>query len=206
MPELLSVITPAFNEELNIPCLYDRLVVLLEKNSLDFEWIIIDDCSRDNTFAVAEALAIKDPRVRVFRFSRNFGSHAAIRCGLAQCRGDKALIMAADMQDPPDIIPDLLDACSGGFDIAWAIRGERDVETPSTKKFSRAFYWIMKHVVRLQNQPPAGADFFCVTRKVIDALLQFRERNVNIFALLCWLGFAQRQIEYVKQARLHGNS
>jgi dolichol-phosphate mannosyltransferase len=206
MSQLLSIITPAFNEERNIPCLYEQLVVLLKKNDINFEWIIIDDCSLDNTFAVAEVVAAKDAHVRVFRFSRNFGSHAAIRCGLAHCRGDIAIVMAADMQDPPDVIPDLLGACNEGFDIVWAVRTRRVGETNSKILFSRLFYWIMKNVAGLQNQPPSGADFFCITRKVIDALTQFCERNINIFALLCWLGFRQKQIEYVKQARLHGNS
>ena len=204
--QLLSIITPAFNEEQNIPCLYKQLVVLLENNAINFEWIIIDDCSHDNTFAEAKAIAGRDMRVRVFSFSRNFGSHAALRCGLAQCRGDLALVMAADMQDPPDVISELLAAFNDDFDIVWAVRTQRNGEARSTKFFSRLFYWIMKHVVGLQNQPSEGADCFCVTRKVIDALLQFRERNINIFALLCWLGFSQRQIKYVKQARQHGSS
>jgi dolichol-phosphate mannosyltransferase len=206
MAQLLSIISPAFNEEKNIPCLYEQLVTLLEKNAVDFEWLIIDDCSRDNTFAVAEAIAKKDMRVRVFNFSRNFGSHAAIRCGLANCRGEMAIVIAADMQDPPDTIPDLLSACNDGYDVVWAVRVQREGETRSTKFFSRMFYWIMKNIVGLQNQPQEGADFFCVTRKVIDTLNQFKERNINILALLCWLGFSQKKIEYVKQARLYGNS
>jgi dolichol-phosphate mannosyltransferase len=206
MAQLLSIITPAFNEEQNIPCLYHQLVTLLEKSAVDFEWIIIDDCSYDNTFAVAKAIADQDARVRVFRFSRNFGNHAAVRCGLAQCQGDIAIVLAADMQDPPSIIPDLVATCNGGADVVWAVRVQREGETRSTIFFSHIFYWIMKHVIRLHNQPPAGADFFCITRKVIDALTQFRERNINIYALLCWLGFSQRQIEYVKQARLYGSS
>ncbi len=206
MKKMLSIITPAFNEEQNIPCLYDQIVALMEKAAIDFEWLIIDDCSYDATFTVAKAMAERDARVRVFRFSRNFGSHAAIRCGLAECRGDLALVMAADMQDPPGIIPDLLTVCDGGADVAWAVRAQREGETRSTKFFSRSFYWVMKHAVGLQSQPAAGADCFCVTRKAIDALKQFRERNLNVIALLCWLGFTQKQIEYVKQARLHGSS
>jgi len=206
MAQLLSIITPAFNEEKNIPCLYEQLDTLLEKNTVDFEWIIIDDCSRDNTFVIAENIARKDKRVRVFRFSRNFGAHVAVRCGLANCCGDMAIVMAADMQDPPDIIPDLFAACNDGYDVAWAVRVRREGETRSTKFFSRLFYWIMRNLIGLQNQPPEGADFFCISRKVIDTLVQFKERNININALLCWLGFSQKQIEYVKQARLYGNT
>jgi len=206
MSKLLSVIVPAFNEEQNIPCLYKQLVTLMEENDINFELIIIDDCSCDNTFSVAKAIADNDARVRIFKFSRNFGSHAAIRCGLAQCNGDTAVIMAADMQDPPEIILNLIVSINESFDIVWAVRAKREGETSSKKLFSRLFYWIMKKLVGIQNQPPAGADFFCITRKVIDALSKFSERNMNIFALLCWLGFSQKQVEYVKQARLHGSS
>src|SRR5437667_6230050 len=98
---LLSVITPAYNEEKNLPNLYTSLKESLLNNGMNWEWIIVDDHSSDATFDIASAMASSDPRVRVFRFSRNFGSHVAIRCGLGHARGVCATALAADLQDPP---------------------------------------------------------------------------------------------------------
>lgn len=206
MESFVSIITPAFNEEGNLPILYKRLCDILDPAGVHFEWLVIDDCSEDNTFFIAESFADKDSRVRVFKFSRNFGSHAAIRCGLEHCKGDKAVVLAADMQDPPEIILQLIKEVAGDVEIVWAVRVGREGETRITKFFSRFFYWIMNRIVGIKNQPPTGADFFCITRKVINAVSEYRERNTNILALLCWLGFQQGQVQYVKQARAHGKS
>lgn len=206
MEKLLSIIIPAYNEEANIPILYENICSIMNTESIPFECILIDDCSSDNTFAVAEVIAEKDIRIRIIRFARNSGSHIAIRCGLSHCCGQMAVVMAADMQDMPSLIPVLYKAVEAGSDIVWAIRAGREGESLMTKLLSRIFSWIMRYIVGLQYLPPTGSDFFCISRKVIDALAQFREQNLNIFALLYWLGFNQKQIEYVKQPRLHGIS
>jgi polyisoprenyl-phosphate glycosyltransferase len=202
----LSVITPAFNEAENLPGLYDRLHAVMASAGIDWEWVLVDDHSRDGTPDAIEALAMRDPRVRGLRFARNHGSHAAIFCGLDYVAGDVAVVLAADLQDPPEIIPDLLRRWREGAEVVWAVRRNRLDETASTLGFARIYYFIMRRIVGLKEMPPTGADFFLIGKPVMDAMRQFRERHVSIFALLVWLGFRQVTVEYDKQPRAAGQS
>jgi dolichol-phosphate mannosyltransferase len=201
----LSVITPAFNEAANLPALYERLVAVMARLGLDWEWLIVDDHSRDETFTVITQLATRDPRVRGIRFARNAGSHAAITCGLHQVRGDAAVMMAADLQDPPETIEPMLEAWRRGAKVVWATRRQQPGDR-SHAGFAAIYYWIMRHVVGLKDMPARGADFFFLDRVVIDAFRRFPERNVSVFALLTWIGFRQEFIEYDKQPRASGQS
>lgn len=203
---VLSIVTPAFNESANLPLLYERLSEALDPLNIGWEWIVVDDHSRDETFAVASALSLRDPRVRAYRFSRNFGSHIALTCGLEHARGACAVVMAADLQDPPETLPALLEKWKSGAQVVWAVRRSREGEKASTVGSAKLFYFIMRHLVGMKNLPPSGADFFLLDRRVIDALTQFRENNVSLMALITWMGFAQAHIEYDKQARVHGES
>ncbi len=201
----LTVISPAYNEADNLPVLYEQLCRVLG-GDLDWEWIIVDDHSPDRTFAVITDLARRDPRVRGFRFARNQGAHSAILCGLDQARGDCATVLASDLQDPPEVIPALLDKWRKGARVVWAVRRHRNGEKASTVGFSRLYYFMMRRVVGMREMPPTGADFFLVDRQVISALQQFGEKNTSLLALITWLGFTQATIEYDKQPRLHGHS
>lgn len=203
---LLSVITSAYREEQNLPTLYRRLCDVLAGTGMDWEWIIIDDHSTDGTYSVGSAIALQDERVRVYRFSRNFGTHLGIMCGMDQARGDCAVIMAADLQDPPELIPDMIELWRGGKHVVWATRARREGERRSTIAFSRMYYWLLRHLAGLKNVPATGADFFLIDRKVTDAVRSFNERNVSLFALVAWVGFPQAEISYDKQPRLHGSS
>lgn len=203
---LLSIVTPAYREEVNLPVLYERLKAALDPAGIDWEWIIIDDHSPDGTFTVASAIATADPRVGVVRFSRNFGSHAGIACGLRHAAGDSVAILAADLQDPPEILPEMLQRRQAGAQMVWAVRAARPGEKTSTLATARAYYWIMRHLVGLKEMPPAGADFLVLDRRVVEAITGFAERNTSIFALLSWIGFRQDYISYDKQPRIHGNS
>jgi polyisoprenyl-phosphate glycosyltransferase len=205
-PLLLTVVTPAFNEAENLPTLYGKLIESFQDADFDWEWIIVDDHSPENTYAVASALAEKDERVKAFRFSRNYGSHMALRCGFEHAKGDCVVGMAADMQDPPDLIPRLFDRWKAGVHVVWAARTSRPGEKRTTLLFSRWYYRIMRDVVGLKEIPVDGADFFLVDRKVVDAINQFREKNVSLFALIAWMGFNQETVTYDKQARQHGRS
>jgi polyisoprenyl-phosphate glycosyltransferase len=201
----LSIVTPAFREARNLPVMYDRLKAVCDGAGLDWEWVIVDDHSPDDTFAVTHELAERDPRVRGMRLSRNFGSHAAISCGLAASLGDAAVIMAGDLQDPPETIPQLLEQWRQGNQIVWAVRAGH-ADQSSTRLFPRLYWWLMRHVAGLKDTPAMGADFFLMDRVAVDAFAQFGERNVSILALVQWMGFRQAHIEYVKEARLHGIS
>ncbi len=144
--------------------------------------------------------------MRAYRFSRNFGSHMALRCGFDQARGDCVVAIAGDLQDPPEVIPDLIAKWQEGLQVVWAVRGQRLGEKSSTVNASRLYYFIMRRIVGISDMPSEGADFFLLDREVIAALARFGERNTSILALITWMGFRQGQIEYDKQARLHGKS
>jgi dolichol-phosphate mannosyltransferase len=202
-PEL-SLLTPAWNEAENLPVLYGRLRAAADATGMPWEWIVVDDHSRDRTFEVLRELAARDPRVRGIRFARNSGSHLAIACALAEARGAAAVVLAADLQDPPETLPALLERWRAGAQIVWAAR--RGEGSRSNGGFARLYYWMMRRVLGMTTMPAAGADFFLVDRVVMDALRDFRETHVSVLALITWLGFRQDQIEYEKQERLHGTS
>lgn len=203
---LISIVTPAYNEAENLPILFDQIVHVMRNTNADWEWIIVDDHSADGTFAVVTAMASGHSGVKAVRFARNFGSHAAIMCGMQRASGDCVVIMAADLQDPPETIPALLAKWQAGAQVVWAVRDRREGEKRSTVIFARFYYFLMRHVVGLSEMPPSGADFFLIDRLVVDALKEFNENNASIFALVTWMGFRQDGIAYDKQARLHGRS
>lgn len=202
----LSIIIPAYNESQNLPVLYDRICKTLAPFDLDWELIIVDDHSKDSTYFVAADFSKKDPRVQALRFSRNCGSHVAIVCGLRHAAGDSAVVLAADLQDPPEMIPQLVTEWKAGAHVVWAARSRREGESASTLFFSRLYYFLMKRLVGMKDMPAQGADFFLIDRRVINALSQFNESNVSIMALINWMGFVQKTLMYDKKARLHGRS
>ena len=197
---MLSIVTPAFNEAANLEALYARLVRSLDRIGGDWEWLLVDDHSRDETFNIIERLSLVDGRVRGIRLARNSGSHVAITCGLHHAQGDAAILMAADLQDPPEAMGAMIDAWRGGAQIVWAVRRGR----PSG--FAALYYQIMRRVVGLEGMPAHGADCFLVDRIVLDAFRRFPERNVSVLALITWVGFRQAHVEYDKQPRVEGRS
>jgi glycosyltransferase involved in cell wall biosynthesis len=202
---MLSILTPAFNEAANLPALYDRLVEAMRVIGGDWEWVVVDDHSRDETFAVIEALALRDARVRGFRLSRNSGSHVAIMCGLHQVDGDATVMMAADLQDPPETLTSMVARWRQGAQVVWATRRAQSGDR-SHQRFAALYYWVMRHLVGMKEIPARGADFFLVDRVVVEAFRRFSERNVSVLALIAWLGFRQEYVEYAKQPRTAGHS
>jgi polyisoprenyl-phosphate glycosyltransferase len=202
---MISIVTPAFNEAANLPALYDRLVAAMRDVGGDWEWIVVDDHSRDETFAVIEALALRDARVRGFRLSRNSGSHVAITCGLHQVDSDAAVMIAADLQDPPETLASMVARWRQGAQVVWATRRVQPGD-PSHRGFAALYYWMMRRLVGMTEMPARGADFFLLDRVVVDAFRRFSERNVSVLALITWLGFRQEFVEYDKQPRLSGQS
>jgi dolichol-phosphate mannosyltransferase len=201
----LSFLTPAFNEAANLPALYERIAAVMRGLGLEWDWLVVDDHSRDDTLAVVERLAARDPRVRGLRLARNGGSHAAIRCGLHHVRGDAVVVLAADLQDPPEVVSEMLDRWRRGAQVVWATRRARPGER-SHAGFAAVYYWIMRRVVGLTGMPARGADCVLADRAVVDAFKRFPERNVSVLALLTWIGFRQEVVEYDKQPRAAGRS
>lgn len=202
----LSVVVAAFNEEGNLPLLHQRVLALdWAALGLTPEFVFVDDHSRDRTPAILRDLAQRDPRVKVLRFSKNFGSHKAFTAGLEHCTGDAAVILAADLQDPPETIPQLVDKWRAGAKVVWAVRSAREGESAGTKLFSALYWHLMRHYAEVEP-PKAGADFLLVDRRVIDVLRTSPEKHTSLLALIQWMGFDQDSIEYVKQERHSGRS
>jgi polyisoprenyl-phosphate glycosyltransferase len=197
---VISLITPAFNEGSNLPILHERLTSVFRQ--LDWEWIIVDDHSRDNTFEVIERLVAIDPRVRGIRLAYNSGSHLAFTCGLRHASGEVAALMVADLQDPPELLIQMLERWRSGVQVVWAVRRHQ----PGDGSGTQLYYWIMRNLVGMNDMPATGADFFLVDRVVIDAFLAAADRHVSIFALMMWLGFRREFIQYDKQPRTRGRS
>ena len=197
---MISLITPAFNEGSNLPMLHERLTAVFRQ--LDWEWIIVDDHSRDNTFEVIERLVAIDPRVRGIRLAYNSGSHLAFTCGLRHASGEVAALMVADLQDPPELLIQMLERWRSGVQVVWAVRRHQ----PGDGSGTQLYYWIMRNLVGMSDMPATGADFFLVDRVVIDAFLAAADRHVSIFALMMWLGFRREFIQYDKQPRTRGRS
>ena len=206
MPPDISIVAPAYREAENLPILYDRIVAVMDGLQRSWEWIIVDDHSPDGTFEAIGDLARRDPRVRGVRLARNYSSHTAITCGLHEARGACAVVLAADLQDPPELIPQLLEPWTRGAQVVWAVRGKRLGEKLRTVFFARLFYIFVRNFVGMKEMPATGADFFLLDRLAIDGFCQFGETNVHILALITWMGFRQETIVYDKQARLHGES
>jgi dolichol-phosphate mannosyltransferase len=205
-PRVFSVVVAAFNEEGNIPQLYAR-VTALDWTALGFEpeLVFVDDHSADRTPEILGGLAARDPRVKFLRFSKNFGSHKAFTAGLEHCSGEAAVIMAADLQDPPEAIPELIAKWRAGARIVWAVRDARVGESIAARMFSRLYYHLMRRFAEVQP-PQKGADFLLLDRMVIDELRGAPEKHTSLLSLIQWMGFDQDQMTYTKAERLSGRS
>lgn len=193
----LSIVTPAFNEAGNLPVLYDRIVQALP--CLDWEWIVVDDHSTDSTFEVIRAMAERDPRVRGLRLSRNSGSHASIICALENADGEAAVLLAGDLQDPPEALAGMLARWREGAQVVWAVPGV----APAT---SRLYHRIMRSVAGIEGSPAGGPSFFLIDREVVEAVRRFGEQHNSLFALINWMGFRQMSMPCEKERRIHGRS
>ena len=202
---MISIVTPAFNEAGNLQRLHARIVETMGTLGVDWEWIVVDDHSRDDTFAVIQRLSSTDPRVRGVRLARNSGSHVAIACGLRLTSGDAVVMMASDLQDPPETIGAMLERWRRGAQIVWAVRRSRPGDH-SHAWFAAAYYWIVRNVVGLREMPAKGTDFFLADRRVVDAFRAFPERTTSLFNHLTWMGFTQEYVDYEKQPRTAGAS
>lgn len=189
---MLSVITPAFNESGKLPVLHDRLSSAL--SHVDWEWIVVDDHSPDDTPLIIETLAARDPRVRGLRMARTVGSNAAILCGLDEALGSCVTLVAADLLDPPETLPELLRRWKDGADIVWAVP-RRTAPSPRADWFSRVHRGVMRRAAGLQDAA-SDAAFFLADRRAVESVRQFREHNISVFVLLGWMGFRQESVEY----------
>ncbi len=200
------VLAPAYNEQDNLPVLHQRLDAIAEDNpEYEFRFLIVDDHSSDATPAVVRQLIDRDPRVCALRLAGNRGSHAAVTAGMASATGDCLVLLSSDLQDPPELIPELLRRWQAGAQIVWAVRRQyRGVST--WQRLCSRVYWSMMARILGPRGPAGGADFFLADRRVVEVFNDMPERNRSVMAMLTWIGFDQDTVLYDKQPRLHGRS
>ena len=201
--KFISVIIPFLNEEENLPLLHKRCKLLFEKLSVKTEFIFIDDGSNDNSLNWIKNLSTSESNVKYIQFSRNFGHQKAITAGLHYCNGDAAIIIDADLQDPPEVMEELLKKWNEGYQVVHAVRSERKGELKSKKALAHIFYRIMVKITDTKMTMDAG-DFRLLDRKAIDALNSMPEQHRYIRGLAAWVGFKQTEIPYVREARNAG--
>lgn len=206
MNATISVIIPVFNEEDGIPALLERLQALVASlGSTTAEVLFVDDHSSDGSSGLLKAFCAGYPGFSYLRLARNSGSHIAILAGLAHARGGCAVFLAADLQDPPELIPQMLELWRAGQQIVWAVRARREGISWFARLLSNTFYYLL-NVLGEVSVPPTGADFALLDRKVVDALLASAGTNPSLIGEIARLGFLQAQIPYTKEARAFGHS
>lgn len=207
MPTLVSLVVPAFNEADNLVPLYEAVTEAFARQDFDWEMILVDDHSSDLTPQVIGGIAKNDHRVRGVRLSRNMGSHIAIRCGIRLAHGNLIGLIAADLQDQPNIIVEMVtELRQAGANVVWAARERREGTSLGDRLFSWFFHGMMSRIMERTDMPLMGADVVVFDRRVADALQGLRETNANVFALIQWTGFRQSYLNYVKLPRQHGSS
>jgi dolichol-phosphate mannosyltransferase len=206
----LSVVVPVFNEQPNLEELHRRLSAvvgpLVDQGEVDeYELVFIDDGSRDRTAAILEELAQADPAVHYISFSRNFGHEIASTAGLDHADGDAVILMDGDLQDPPELIPDLLSRWREGYDVVYAVRKKRQRETWFKRLSAAAFYRLMRKVAAIELPVDTG-DFRLMDKKVVAAFREFHERHRLVRGLVAWMGFRQTGVLYDRPGRYAGET
>jgi glycosyltransferase involved in cell wall biosynthesis len=198
----LSVVVPCFGEEEVLPAFHARLAAAMAGIGLSWEVVYVNDGSRDGTLDVMRGLATEDGRVAVLNLSRNFGKEIALTAGLDHAAGEAAVVVIdADLQDPPELIPALVAAWREGYDIAYAQRSARHGEGWLKKATAAGFYRLMQRVGGRVDLPPDTGDFRLMSRRALDALLKLREQHRFMKGLFAWVGFPAVAVPYERAPR-----
>lgn len=202
-PQSLSVIVPCYNEEDSLPTLFERIEKISGDWPDDFEVICIDDGSSDRTVDLLREQNARNAKWKVVILSRNFGHQAAVSAGLESATGEVVAIIDADLQDPPELITDLIEKWREGFEVVYAVRKKRK-EGVFKRAAYYCFYRLMKAMTEIEDFPLDSGDFSLLDRKVVDTLVAFPEKNRFLRGLRAWSGFRQTGLEYERSARLAG--
>lgn len=202
---LLSIVVPAFNEQEVLPEFHKRLSAVLNTIVAEAEIIYVNDGSTDATFAVLEKLHAKDPRLIILDLSRNFGKEIALTAGLDHANGDAIVVIDADLQDPPKLIPKLIEHWQAGNDVVYATRLSRTGESAFKKITAFFFYRIIASVSRIPIPEDTG-DYRLISRRALLALRQLREQHRFMKGLFSWIGFRQISVPYQRDSRFAGNT
>src|SRR3954449_12770346 len=201
LERLLSVVAPMKDEEETVEPFLARVRAALE--GVTFEVILVDDGSKDGTVAAMEAAAAEDPRVKIVSLARNFGHQPALTAGLEHATGDVIVMLDGDLQDPPEVIPEMIERWREGIDVVYAVREERLGETAFKRITARGFYRTFRRLTGLDLAVESG-DFRLMDRKALDALLAMPERNRFLRGMTVWIGFSQIAVPFVRQERHAG--
>jgi polyisoprenyl-phosphate glycosyltransferase len=201
--ELLSVVAPVYNEDGTVEEFFTRVCAALD--GLPFELILVNDGSTDGSPLVLDHIAESDPRVRVVHLSRNFGHQTALTAGLDHATGDAVVMLDADLQDPPELIPIMLDHWRAGCDVVYAVREQRDGESRFKLSTARWFYRLFDKLAQVELQHNSG-DFRLLDRRALNALLSMRERNRFLRGMTVWVGYTQAAVPYRRDPRYAGET
>ena len=202
----ITLLIPAYNEELSLPSLYKELVGLMD-NQPNYEWevLFVNDGSKDKTLECIKELRVSDKRINYVDLSRNFGKERAMLAGFDYATGDATVIMDADLQGPPSLIPEMIKYWEQGYDDVYALRKDRGKESWLRKKLSLVFYDILQRSTRIEVLPNVG-DFRLLDRSCIEALKKLRESERYTKGMFCWIGFRKKEIKFDRGNRTAGNS
>ena len=202
----ISIIIPAYNEEESLPLLYERLDKLMNSiPNYEFEVLFVNDGSKDKTLEIIKELREKDKRICYVDFSRNFGKEIAMLAGLDYSKGDAVIFMDADLQDPPELIPELIKYWEEGYDDVYARRRSRKGETWLKKFTSKMYYKVLQSLTRVEIQKDTG-DFRLLDRRCVNALRKMRENGRNSKSMFSWIGYNKKEVLYDRDPRIAGST
>jgi dolichol-phosphate mannosyltransferase len=205
MKKILSIVVPIYNEEENIPILYERLKKAANAVTSNHELIFVNDGSKDASFMELMKLAEHDHHVFYINFSRNFGHQIAVTAGLDYSQGEAVVIIDGDLQDPPELIPELYAKYKEGFEVVYAQRLKRKGESWFKKLTAKWFYRILRKMTRI-NIPVDTGDFRLIDRKVVECLKKMPEQNKFLRGQIAWIGFRQTAVFFERHERIHGKT
>ncbi len=202
---LISVVVPAYNEQQVLPEFERRLSAVMESVDLRHEIILVNDGSTDNTLDVMRGLKVGNKSIAILNLSRNFGKEIAMTAGIDHAKGDAIVVIDADLQDSPELIPEMVRLWKEGYDVVYAKRTSRKGETFLKKLTANLFYRLMQRVSHVK-MPRNTGDFRLLSRRATDALKELREHHRFMKGLFAWIGYRQKEVEYVRDARYAGET
>ena len=200
-----SIVAPVFNEEETLPHFYEEVVTVMEGIGEPFEIILINDGSVDGSYKIMQSLHAQDSRVRILDFSRNFGHQIAISAGIDYARGEAVIILDADLQDPPQVIPSMIERWKAGAEVVYAQRTAREGETRFKLLTASVFYRLITRITSVDIPRDTG-DFRLLDRRVVNALVRMREQHRFMRGLSAWVGFRQEAVPYERHSRYAGTT
>ncbi|MGR9633311.1 glycosyltransferase family 2 protein [Bacillus cereus] len=205
MQKLISVVVPMyFEEEVAQEC-YNRLKSVMLQNNINYEFVFVNDGSTDRTMEILSEIAANDYRTKIVNFARNFGHQVAVTAGIAAAKGDAIVIIDADLQDPPEVIPELIAKWEEGYEVVYAKRKQRKGETWFKLLTAKYFYKFLNYMSDIDIPKDTG-DFRIIDRKIADVFNQMTERNRFIRGMMSWVGFRQTYVEYERDERFAGKT